>query len=272
MLHEEFNRNSVMTTELSTTSVISSLAIPDKAVTTHGYYRSKLFIAPFSTNTMVAAAGPLLSLLERLCLSRSLPPVEDIRDNIEHEIRAFHSKLDAFKYPAEVIAIAHYLISATTDEIIGKSYLRVYQIAAEFKAFTPLTNDGAEPQERFFDILHYIKEKPNQYLDLIELAYYCLIAGFEGKYHLKPDGRQVLDNTIEDLYQIIQQYRFHKPQRLFNDSPVAKVAKTNYKTTILTTVLAASIVMVAFFCSHFILEYKAKSVLFGHSQLAMLDY
>lgn len=41
-----------------------------------GYYRSKLFIAPFSTNALVAAAGPLLSLLERLCLSPSLPPLK----------------------------------------------------------------------------------------------------------------------------------------------------------------------------------------------------
>lgn len=260
-----------MTTELSTTSLVSRLAIPGQAITVQGYYRSKLFIVPFSTNTMVAAAGPLLSLLERLCLSNSLPPIENIRDNIEHEILAFNSKLDASKYPADVIAIAHYLICATTDEILGKNYLRVYDEAAEFKAFTPLTNDGAQPQQRFFEILHFIKEKPNQYLDLIELIYFCLIAGFEGEYHLKADGRQVLDNTIEDLYQIIQQYRFHKPNRLFNENPVPKTSKKNYKTTILTTVIAAGIVIFAFFTSHFILEYKAKTVLFGHSQLAMLD-
>ncbi|MBI2786850.1 MAG: DotU family type IV/VI secretion system protein [Legionella longbeachae] len=236
-----------------------------------GYYRSKLFIAPFSNNSLVAAAGPLLSLLERLCLSPSLPPVENIRDNIEHELLAFQSKMDASKYPADFIAIAHYLMSVTIDEILGKSYMRIYQIAAEFKAFTPLSSDNAQPQERFFEILNFIKERPNQYLDLIELVYFFLIVGFEGHYHLKPDGRQVLDNYIEDLYQIIQQNRFHQPRRLFNENPLPKIVKKNYKATTIALISALSLVALAFLTSHYLLENKARTVLFGHSQLALLD-
>lgn len=236
-----------------------------------GYYRSKLFIAPFSTNSLVAAAGPLLSLLERLCLSQSLPPIETIRDNIEHELLAFQSKMDASKYPHEFIIISHYLMSATIDEILGKNYMRVYQLTAEFKAFTPLTADNTPPQDRFFEILNFIKERPNQYLDLIELVYFLLILGFEGKYHLKPDGRQVLDNYIEDLYLMIQQNRFNQPHRLFNENPIPKIVKKNNTPVILTVVTAVSFVVLAFFLSHYLLENKAKTVLFGHSQLALLD-
>lgn len=260
-----------MTTEQYPDSIVNRLAISGPSLVPQGYYRSKLFIAPYSTNTLVAAAGPLLSLLERLCLSPSLPPVEHIRENIEHELRAFQSKLDASKYPLDLISIAHYLLSATIDEILGKSYLRVYNCAAEFKSFTPLTNDGAQPQQRFFEILNYIKERPNQYLDLIELVYFCLIAGFEGEYHLKADGRQTLDNTIEDLYQIIQQYRFNKPHRLFNDNPIPKTVTKNYKAAILAAAIGISVVIAAFLTSQILLENKAKNVLFGHTQLAMLD-
>ncbi|KTD00221.1 type IVB secretion system protein IcmH/DotU [Fluoribacter gormanii] len=236
-----------------------------------GYYRSKLFIAPFSTNALVAAAGPLLSLLERLCLSPSLPPIENIRDNIEHELLAFQSKMDASKYPEDFSAIAYYLMAATIDEMIGKNYMRVYQISAEFKAFTPLTNDNAQPQHRFFEILNYIKERPTQYLDLIELVYFFLIIGFEGHYHLKADGRQVLDNYIEDLYQIIQQNRFNQPRRLFNENPIPKIVKKNYKAVIITLVAAVTMVTLAFLTSQYLLENKAKTVLFGHTQLALLD-
>ncbi|BCA94140.1 IcmH [Legionella antarctica] len=260
-----------MTTEHYSTSLVSRLAISGTPLAPQGYYRSKLFITPFTTNTLVAAAGPLLSLLERLCLSPSLPPIENIRENIDHELRAFHSKLAASKYPADLTSIAHYILSATIDEILGKSYLRIYNLAAEFKSFTPLTSDGAQPQQRFFEILNYLRERPNQSLDLIELIYFCLIAGFEGEYHLKADGRQVLDNTIEDLYQIIQQYRFNKPHRLFNENPIPKTIKKNYKAAIVCTMIAASIVVCAFLTSQILLENKAKSVLFGHTQLAMLD-
>jgi type IV/VI secretion system ImpK/VasF family protein len=260
-----------MTAEHYPASLVSRLAISGPALVPQGYYRSKLFIAPFSSNSLVAAAGPLLSLLERLCLSPSLPPIENIRENIEHELRAFHSKLDASKYPQDLISIAQYLVSATIDEILGKSYLRIYNQAAEFKSFTPLTSDGAQPQQRFFEILNYIKERPNQFLDLIELVYFCLIAGFEGEYHLRADGRQVLDNTIEDLYQIIQQYRFNKPHRLFNENPLPKTIKKNYKASVITAIIAVSFVALAFLTSHIVLENKAKTLLFGHTQLAMLD-
>lgn len=260
-----------MTAEHYPTSLVSRLTISGATSVPQVYYRSKLFISPFSTNTLIAAAGPLLSLLERLCLSPSLPPIENIRDNIEHELRALHSKLDVSKYPSDLTSIVHYLLSATIDEILGKSYLRVYNLAAEFKSFTPLTNDEAQPQQRFFEILNYIKERPNQYLDLIELVYFCLIAGFEGEYHLKADGRQMLDNTIEDLYQIIQQYRFNKPHRLFNKNPIPKTIKKNYKAAVVSAMIAASIIVCAFLTSQVLLENKAKSVLYGHTQLAMLD-
>ena len=260
-----------MTAEHYPASLVNPLAISGPTQVPQGYYRSKLFIAPSSTNSLVAAAGPLLSLLERLCLSPSLPPVEHIRENIEHELCAFHSKLDASKYPSDLIGIAQYLLSATIDEILGKSYLRVYNLGAKFKAFTPLTNDGAQPQQRFFEILSYIKERPNQFLDLIELVYFCLIAGFEGECHQKADGRQVLDNHIEDLYQITKKYRFNKPHRLFNEHPIPKTVNKNYKATLVSAIIAVSVVALAFFTSQIILENKAKTVLLGHSQLAMLD-
>ncbi|MDI1351588.1 MAG: type IVB secretion system protein IcmH/DotU [bacterium] len=260
-----------MASEHYPASLVNRLAIAKNTLVPPGYYRSKLFIASYSSNPLIAAAGPLLSLLERLCLSPSLPPIEQIRDNIEHELRAFHSKLDANQYPADLISIAHYLLTATIDELLGKSYLRVYDMTAQFNAFTPLTHDESQPQQRFFEILAYVKERPNQYLDLIELIYFCLIAGFEGHHHLKVDGRQNLDNYIEELYQIIQQHRFNKPHRLFNENQIPKMVKKNYKTAIITTLIAVSIITTAFLTSQILLENKAKTVLFGHTQLAMLD-
>lgn len=260
-----------MTAEHYPTSLVSRLAIPEQNQIPQGYYRSKLFIAPLSTNTLVAAAGPLLSLLERLCLSPSLPPIDNIRGNIEHELFAFHSKLSASNYSTDIISIAQYLLSATIDEILGKSYLRVYNEAAAFKSFTPLTSDGAQPQQRFFEILVYIKERPNQFPDLIELVYYCLIAGFEGECHLKADGRQILDNYIEELYQIVQQYRFNKPHRLFTENTVPQTVEKSYKATLITVAVAASIVAIAFLTSQIVLENRAKTVLFGHTQLAIMD-
>lgn len=236
-----------------------------------GYFRSKLFVAPHSSNPLVSAAGPIFSVLERIGLSSALPPVDVLRDNLDHELKAYHSRLDAASLPTETQSIAYYLMCCTIDELVGKNYMRVFNTAPQFKAFTPLTHDDAQPQVRFFEILEYIKERPNQYLDLIEFTYYCLIAGFEGAYHLKASGRQSLDNFTEDLYQLIQQFRFNKTHKFFNEVPLPKAVEVNYRTSVITIAITAVVILGSYFVSRVVLENKAESVLFGHSQLVMLD-
>lgn len=80
-----------------------------------------------------------------------------------------------------------------------------------------------------------------------------------------------MDNYIEDLYQIIQKNRFNQPRRLFNENPIPKIVKKNYKAVIITLITAVTVVTLAFLTSQYFLENKAKNVLFGHTQLALLD-
>ncbi|WP_347252362.1 type IVB secretion system protein IcmH/DotU, partial [Legionella sp.] len=87
-----------MAAEQLAASFVSPLSLPGTHKMPQGYYRSKLFIAPFTTNPLVAAAGPILSLVERLYVTPSLPPIHSIRENIEHELRAFHSRLNSKAY------------------------------------------------------------------------------------------------------------------------------------------------------------------------------
>ncbi|WP_028388094.1 type IVB secretion system protein IcmH/DotU [Legionella fairfieldensis] len=260
-----------MTAEHLSASFVNQLSLLGAKKMPRGYYRSKLFIAPFTTNPLVAAAGPLLSLLERLYLTPSLPPVIIIRENIEHELRAFHSRLNGKAYTEELDAIAHYLLCATIDELLGKNYLRLYGKAAEFQAFTPSSYSDEGPERHFFDIVHYIKQQPNQYLDLLELAYYCLIAGFEGEQHGRADGRQALDNLIEELYQLIKQHRVNKSYRLFNEQKTDDSFPKNRKPVIAVSIVALSVWAAGYFTSHLLLEKQAQAVQFGHTVTARLD-
>lgn len=260
-----------MAAELFSVSFISRLSPANQSL--KGYYRSKLFIAPYTTNTLVAAAGPLLSLLDRLCITPCLPSLTSVRDNIEHELQAFHSRLEGKTQTDQLSALAHYLLCATIDELLGKNYLRIYGEVAEFQAFTPSSFDDIEPQKRFFDIVNYIKDRPTQYLDLLELAYYCLIAGFEGEQHGRADGRQVLDNLLEELYQLIQQHRVNKPPRLFSSTKILDVSpkKTN-KSLIILFFVTLGVLGTSYLTSHVLLEHKAKTLQFGHTLITKRDY
>ena len=260
-----------MNAENKSASLVSQLKFSERSQIPQGYYRSKLFIASSPTNPLLAAAGPIFSLVERLNSSQTLPDIDEVISNIEHEVNSFQSRLIAHKYSDELIMVSRYLISATIDELIGKSYIRVNHKPAEFKAFIQYDDEDIGPQTRFFQIISYIKERPNQYLDLVELAYYCLITGFEGQYHSKTNGRQELDNTIEELYQLIQDNRVNKPLRLFhfNRSEMAHTKK-NYN-LLFIGLIAVGLASGSYFLSHKILDQKAKKIFNGHPRLAKLD-
>lgn len=260
-----------MTTESLSAFVVRKLSIPSAQEAPQTYYRSKLFTAPFSTNPLLDAANPLLSLIERLHISPSLPNVNTIHENIEHELRAFHSRLAGKTCSEELNAIAYYLLCATIDELLGKSYLRLYEQAAPFQAFTPLSHDGIGPEQRFFDIIHYVKARPNQYLDLIELAYYCLITGFEGQYHQQADGRLLLDNLIDDLFQLIQQHRVNKAHNLFTETKKIPLSSSSHKQVTIVSFISLSLLLLGFTLSHTLLEHKAKAIQLGHTVIAKLD-
>src|SRR5215216_5390810 len=99
-----------MNAEQLSASVVSNLPLQGRQILPQGYFRSKLFITPFTTNPIVAAAGPLFSLVERLNICSSLPSIEKLRADIEHEFYAFHSRLSGHINNEEITAIAHYFL------------------------------------------------------------------------------------------------------------------------------------------------------------------
>lgn len=251
------------------TSLIHQFSEPGALKTQPGYYRSKLFSTPTTSNPFLAAAGPLFSLLERLGTTHTLPPIDIVWDNLDHELKAFQSRLETFECANELAAIAQYLMHALIDELLGKNYLRVFEKPTEFPAFTPSSHDDVGPEKRFFELVQYVKARPNQYLDLIELAYYCLISGFEGEHHMNANGRQTLDDLIETLHQLVKENRVSKPVRLFTTPPKNTTKKAvDHKPWIKTTALALAGILGAYLLSQAVLEHKAKNILQKQFHLA----
>ena len=262
-----------MSAALCSTSLISQLVVPGAIQAQPSYYRSKLFRNSSSSNSFLTAAGPLFSLIERLGTSQTLPPIESVWDNLEHELKAFRSRLSLLKSADEHAVIAQYLLSATMDELLGKNYLRVHDKPAEFHAFTPLSQDDIGPERRFFDIIEHLKTRPNQYLDLLELAYYCLISGFEGEQHLHTVGRQTLDNLIEELHELIQQHRVSKPLRLFTEpQQTTEPVRVDHKPWIKAIGITLSLLFGAYLMSQVLLENKAKVIFSEQFQPVTLGF
>jgi len=175
------------------------------------YYRSKLFISAFGNNAIVAAASPIFSLLDRLSVSATLPAIKELRQNLEHELLAFDSRVHCQTEDTNINKLARFMLCATIDELVGKNYLRLNVEEATFSAFSTSNTANKTPQDVFFELLTVLQQQPERYLDALEFAYFCLISGLEGSYHKDPTGRQKLDTLLEELYQCVLQHRIYRP-------------------------------------------------------------
>ncbi|OGV28410.1 MAG: hypothetical protein A3F18_08685 [Legionellales bacterium RIFCSPHIGHO2_12_FULL_37_14] len=247
------------------------LASPN-AVDTRVYYRSKLYSLPDELSPFVSAANPIFSLLDRIALAKDLPAPFRVLGNLDHELKAFYSKLNSQKHCSVVQnSLAYYMLTATVDEILARSYMRLYGKVVEFKAFTPLTYSEEEPQVKFFSILALLKQKPLDYLPLIELAYYCLMTGFEGQYQGKPDGRQILEAEIDALFRLISQYRPCFSVNLF--TPIKAESKTQkpYYHILILLAFVLSALFVTVFISETSIESKANELRFNPAFITSVD-
>lgn len=236
------------------------------------YYRSKIYSIIDDLSSFVAAASPIFSLLDRITLSHNLPLPEKILPNLEHELKAFCSRLNG--QPHCLVAhnsLAYYMLTATVDEILARNYLRLYGSVIEFQAFTPLTYSEEEVGVKFFSILELLKQKTTEYLPLIELAYYCLMAGFEGQYNGRPDGRQKLEAEIDILFQIISQYKPASAVDLFDRIKQEKHYEKSYHQIVLIGSIILGIMFICIYLSQMAIEHKANSLRFNPNFITSVD-
>lgn len=200
------------------------------------HYRSKLYTSKIGVNPLVTAAHPVFSILERINLSDKPPELALLQENFSHELQAFMTKAKSSEHTQEMILIAHYVLSATIDEVVEKAchknnqhalHTRVISLNAigDIDAINSMQdkhshthseiNPDINPDNHVFDILENAMIKPNFYLDIIEFIYFCIITGFEGKYRTDPNGKQALENTLDALHKTIQEHKPSNIEKLF---------------------------------------------------------
>lgn len=190
------------------------------------HYESKVLATQMAINPLVAAAVPLLNL-------------EDAVTDTIHEVKSFESQAHQQGYPAATILAARYLLCCLVDERHSNATLLHY--------FQHESWGG----ERFFTILARASESPRDYIDLLELGYFCLSQGYEGKYQQSTD-KQALNRFTDQLYQLIRQHRQEQQPLLM--APQKQPLKYSLWAAIpawWVTILAASGVLLGIFIPYY---------------------
>ena len=157
-------------------------------------------------NALLSCALPLLSVVNQLRNSASHADVAGLRNSIVNEIKTFDVKGRQSGCPVDQVQTARYALCSLLDEVVlntpwgGNS---VWSTQGMLITFHKESWGG----EKFFQVLNNIISQPGTYLNLLELLYYCLSLGFEGKYKIQDQGQNKLYDIKENLYQIIQRQK-----------------------------------------------------------------
>lgn len=159
-----------------------------------------------SENVLLSSASQILILAGNI---RSLEPsysVEQLRQDIENLIETFDTQLEQHQLTKEVALTARYLICCLIDELVLATPWGSESSWSHQTLLSKYHNETSGGQ-KFFLIVDKLLEQPQRNIDLIELCFVCLSAGFCGKYRVSQQCEVEISQVSQRLYQPIEQSR-----------------------------------------------------------------
>jgi type VI secretion system protein ImpK len=136
-----------------------------------------------------------------------------LREHLLDEVRQFELRAQQAGIPNETILGARYCLCTALDEAAA---LTPWGGGGVWSAHSLLVTFHNETWggEKFFQLLAKLSQNPGQHLDLLELLYYCLLLGFEGRYRVIDNGRSQLETLRQRLLRILRGARGDYPLAL----------------------------------------------------------
>lgn len=161
-------------------------------------------------NFLLKAATPLITLITQITHTVDQKNVPALRAQVIEEIKNFERRLTSVDYPLRTIVAARYCLCTAIDEAVlsrewgGRS---IWLQESLLNLFQKETWGG----ERFYIILDDMIKNVRENIDFLELIYYLLSLGYEGKFYGN-DNRSTREEIRNRIFYNIRQTR-SKPGR-----------------------------------------------------------
>jgi type VI secretion system protein ImpK len=157
-------------------------------------------------NPLVNAALPLLDLAVQIKNRAVHNDVESLRDRVVAEVNAFERRITPLGLSLQTIRAARYALCAMMDDVVLNTPWGSRSLWTQ-KSMVATFHNEVVGGDRFWDLLNQLKRDAAVNLDLLELLYFCITLGFEGKYRVAARGASELILVREDLYRLIRNNR-----------------------------------------------------------------
>jgi len=164
-------------------------------------------------NYLLKAAMPLVTLITQITHTVDQKNVPALRAQVIEEVKNFERRLTSVEYPLRTIMAARYCLCTAIDEAILSREWGVKSIWLQgslLNLFQKETWGG----ERFYIIVEHALKNVKENIDFIELIYYLLSLGYEGKFH-GADNRSTREEIRNRIFYNIRQTR-SKPGRILS--------------------------------------------------------
>ena len=161
------------------------------------------------SNPIIAIANPILNMIFQIRTLVHNPDPSKLRNYLIEEIKKFEARAKYEGVSQEHLAAARYCLCTVIDETAAQTPWGGGGVWAKYSLLVTFHNE-TWGGEKFFQILSKITQAPALHLDLIELMFYCISLGFEGRYKVVSNGQSQLEVLRRRLAEIIADNRSEK--------------------------------------------------------------
>ncbi|MBC7503008.1 MAG: DotU family type VI secretion system protein [Herminiimonas sp.] len=157
-------------------------------------------------NPLVTAANRILDLVPQIRVTARHPNPPALREFLIEQIKSFEIQARQSGIGTETIIGARYCLCTVLDETAAQTPWGGSGAWSRHSLLVTFHNETSGG-EKFFQLLSKLAQNPQLHHDLLELMYYCMAMGFEGRFRIVDNGRPQLETVKQRLLTILTSTR-----------------------------------------------------------------
>lgn len=156
-----------------------------------------------ASNKLLIASQPILNLVSQIKNTAQLDEIEDLRKYLIEEIHKFENKAKEFGVSNENIIGARYCLCTLLDESAAQTPWGGSGVWSRHSLLVIFYNE-TWGGEKFFKLLSKLAQNPYRNRDLLQLMFYCISLGFEGRFRIIDNGQSQLETLRQRLWLMLK--------------------------------------------------------------------
>jgi len=153
---------------------------------------------PIAWAPVTLAAMPLLAAIVAFRRMPVMTDVVQLRNSMIKAVKLFEQTATESETPTDDVVAARYLLCCALDEAIAT---RSLPGETDWSRNSLLVSFHGESWggDKAFVLIDRLRQDPKRYRDLLQLAFFILALGFEGRYRVMNNGLVLLEELRSDL-------------------------------------------------------------------------